>query len=226
VLFPQRMWVRCRAFREVVWIIAIVTGRAHLYYRYVYCIMRLEPKTAAMSVFQVTNCGTVPYISILPLFFALRLFSAECRAGCRNQIFAHGQRSFPAACVLAKTACEIKYSHTGNEAFQHHVYSGVQKPWVESKQCQGSRAWSQNSVRECGVLPLSLLFSASSYGTHYYRYFSYRVSALCLQLPGYNPSTSDFSLPISINISVLTISEFNHRQRILENNLTLFDLKF
>jgi hypothetical protein len=52
----------------------------------------------------------------------IRLFSAECRARYENQIFAHGQRSFPAACVLgrAKAACGVK------------IVSGVQSPTILS----------------------------------------------------------------------------------------------
>jgi hypothetical protein len=114
--------------------------------------MRLEPKTAAMAVFQVTNCGTVPYISILPLFFALRLFSAECRAGCRNQIFTHGQQ---------------------------HAYSDVQKPRVNSnihtratklsssmctRACK-SRVSSQNSVKEAARGVKTVSRNAESYNS-------------------------------------------------------------
>jgi hypothetical protein len=58
----------------------------------------------------------------------------------------------------AETDAETKYSHVGNEAFQQHAYSGVQKPRVESKQ----------GVRSPVII--SLVFRIPIWG-HHYRYF-------------------------------------------------------
>jgi hypothetical protein len=55
----------------------------------------------------------------------------------------------------AETDAETKYSHVGNEAFQQHAYSGVQKPRVESKQ----------GVRSPVIISLVFRIPATTIGT-------------------------------------------------------------